>query len=391
MDLNKKNIQKILGIATFIILLHWGFQNFDVVFSLFRKVLSLLTPFLLGICIAFIINVPMRFIEKKLFTDRWAAHPKKPPKKWEVRFKRPICIVLTILMFLGIIFVVMFLIIPEIGVTVGVIADNFPAFWAGIQTKINNLAKEYPELGQQIASLQIDWKEIGQTIFSWLQSGAGFVLSNTFNIAVSVVNGFFNFFVGIFFAIYLLSQKEKLGRQGRQLLYAYLPERKVDQGLGILKLSDKAFSKFFSGQCIEVLLLGLMFFVTMTLFRIPYALMVSVLIALLAMIPIFGAFIGMVVGAFLICVSDPVKAFWFIILFLVLQQIEGNLVYPRVVGSSVGLPSIWVLVAVSVGGSMMGVVGMIIFIPVCSILYTLIKEASKNRLRLRNIPASKLK
>ena len=390
MELNKKNIQKILGICAFTVFLFWGLHNHEVIFSLLKKGVSLLSPFLLGICVAFILNIPMRFIERKLFTERWAAHPKKLPKKWEMKIKRPSSIILSILFILTIIFVVMFLIIPEIGITIGVIAEKFPAFWTETQSKINNVVQEYPELGKQLANLQIDWKEIGQTIFKWLQSGAGFVLSNTFSIAVSVVNSFFNFFVGAIFAIYLLGQKEKLGCQGRRLLYAYLPEKRVDRGLEILQLSEKAFSKFFSGQCIEAIILGMMFFVSMTILRIPYALMISVLIAFLSLIPIFGAFIGMVIGAFLICVSDPMKALWFIILFLVLQQIEGNLVYPKVVGGTVGLPSIWVLTAVSIGGSLMGIVGMIIFIPISSILYTLLKEACRKRLTTKNIPVSKI-
>ena len=192
-------------------------------------------------------------------------------------------------------------------------------------------------------------------------------------------------FIAFVFACYILLQKEKLHVQIKKVLFAYLPEKRVVSILDICSLTYKTFSNFLTGQCVEALILGSMFFVVMGIIRLPYALLVGVLIAFTALIPIFGAFIGCAVGAFLILMVDPWKAVVFIILFLVLQQIEGNLIYPKVVGNSVGLPSIWVLAAVSIGGSLMGVVGMLIFIPLVSVVYTIFRGDVYRRLEKKQI------
>ena len=206
-----------------------------------------------------------------------------------------------------------------------------------------------------------------------------------------VVSGLSTFVIGLIFSFYILLQKERLARQGRQCLYALLPERAADRTLEVLRLTDRTFSGFLSGQCLEACILGTLFVVAMSLFRMPYALLVGVLIALTALIPIVGAFIGCAVGALLIAISDPRQALVFVILFLVLQQIEGNLIYPHVVGSSVGLPSIWVLAAVTLGGKLMGIAGMLFFIPLCSVLYALFRQFVIRRLRQRHVDPKKWK
>lgn len=212
-----------------------------------------------------------------------------------------------------------------------------------------------------------------------------YILDSTFSVAKNIVSSVATFFIAFVFACYILLQKEKLSVQVRKILYAYLPEKKVGTVLAVCSLAYKTFSNFLTGQCVEALILGLMFFVTMSVIRLPYALLVGILIAFTALIPIFGAFIGCVVGAFLILMVAPVKALIFVVMFLVLQQIEGNLIYPKVVGNSVGLPSIWVLAAVSIGGSLMGVVGMLIFIPLVSVVYTLFRGDVYRRLAEKGI------
>ena len=204
-----------------------------------------------------------------------------------------------------------------------------------------------------------------------------------------MVSGVSTFVIGLIFSFYILLQKEKLSRQARQVFYAILPERRADRLLDVLRLAERTFSSFLSGQCLEACILGTLFVVAMTLFQIPYALLVGVLIALTALIPIVGAFIGCAVGALLIAIDDPWKALWFIVLFLVLQQVEGNLIYPHVVGSSVGLPSIWVLAAVTLGGKLMGITGMLFFIPLCSVIYALFRSYVKNRLVSKAVPPEK--
>lgn len=211
------------------------------------------------------------------------------------------------------------------------------------------------------------------------------MLNTTFSAAVSIVSGVSTFLISFIFAIYILLQKENLSRQLKKLLYAFLPNGIVRKLLGIGALTERTFSSFLTGQCVEAVILGTMFFVALTVLRLPYALLIGVLIAFTALIPVFGAFIGFGVGVFLMLIAAPMDALIFTVVFFVLQQIEGNLIYPYVVGNSVGLPSIWVLVAVTLGGSMMGIAGMLIFIPLTSVLYALLKGVVNERLRKKEI------
>ena len=207
-----------------------------------------------------------------------------------------------------------------------------------------------------------------------MKNGLGSVVTSTVIVASTIIGGVVNLFVSLIFAFYVLAQKERLGNQAKRIIRAYFSSRVYERTLEIVSIADKNFTNFITGQCMEAVILGSMFVVAMAVFRFPYALLVGVLIAFTALIPIVGAFIGCFVGTFLIMVDDPVKALWFLLLFIVLQQIEGNLIYPHVVGNSVGLPSIWVLAAVTVGGSLMGVSGMLIFIPIVSTIYSLLRE-----------------
>ena len=213
----------------------------------------------------------------------------------------------------------------------------------------------------------------------FLKNGAMGMLTSTVSVASGIISGIVNAVISLIFALYILSQKEKLENQGRRIILAFLPEKAAGKLQEVFALLYKNFSCFITGQCTEAVILGLMFVIAMSIFRMPYALMVGVLIAFTALIPIVGAFIGCSVGAFLILIDNPLQALWFVILFLTLQQIEGNLIYPKVVGSSVGLPSRWVLMAVSLGGSLFGIAGMLVFIPITSTGYTLFRESVNSR------------
>ena len=236
---------------------------------------------------------------------------------------------------------------------------------------------------------ELDWKSISGKALALAQNWGSGLLSSGGGLIGGVVSGVSTFVIGLIFSFYILLQKEKLARQGRQVLYGLLPQKQADRTLEVLRLAERTFSSFLSGQCLEAVILGTLFVISMTLLRMPYALLVGVLIALTALIPIVGAFIGCGVGTLLIAVTDPWKALMFVVLFLVLQQIEGNLIYPHVVGSSVGLPSIWVLAAVTLGGKLMGVGGMLFFIPLCSVLYALFRDFVKGRLADKKVPARK--
>lgn len=382
MEFNRQTMKNLFGLVAFGVLLHWGIHNMNRVGTILGYTVGLIAPFLLGSCIAFILNVPMRRIETFLF-----PHPTGKQKK----YKRAVSLVLTLFLLTALLCIIFFLIVPEVSNSINMLAKNVVTFLKNFQTSYPDLYEQFIALiptGEQLARL--DWESIAQKAFSFVKIGAGSLINSTVNIASQILSGMLTFVLGFVFSIYVLLQKEQLAAQTKKLLYAYLPQKKADEVVSIGKLSDKIFSNFLSGQCVEAVILGVMFFISMTIFRFPYALMVSVLITVTALIPIFGAFIGCVVGAFMILMTDPIKMLWFIVLFLVLQQLEGNLIYPKVVGNSVGLPSIWVLVSVTVGGSAMGVVGMLIFIPLCSVLYVLLRQNVYSRLKERNIPKKKL-
>lgn len=374
MNLNRSNMKKILFIVAFAILLLVGLQNLPAVTGFIGWLLRLAMPFLMGLCIAFILNVPMRVIERGLFgeTDR--------PGRFRRKLRRPVSLVLTLLLVAGLVFIVLFLIIPELIRTFASMAMRVPPFLQQVQQWGEKFFGDHPEILEWVAELQVDWGVIANKAMELVQSGAGSVLNSTIGVATTIIGGVVNFFLGLVFAVYVLMQKERLGAQCRKVLFAYLPAHRAERVMSVCSISHQTFSSFLSGQCLEAAILGLMFFITLSLFRFPYALIISVLTAFTALIPIFGAIIGCIVGALLILLVDPMQALWFIILFQILQQIEGNLIYPHVVGNSVGLPSIWVLVAVTIGGSMMGIVGMLIFIPLSSVLYALFREAVNRRL-----------
>ncbi|MCI8649376.1 MAG: AI-2E family transporter [Anaerotruncus sp.] len=380
---NRNNLRNLFLIAAGIVLLNWSLQNLALLSRWLWAGIGLLTPFLLGLCIAFILNVPMKALEAKLFapsaTRRTAA------------LHRICSLLLTILLVLFLLILVVFIVYPELRDTVRLLSNRIPGFLAQASLWLETLSQKHPDWDIQLASQlqQINWEEIGKTLLGFLQNGATSILNSTFNVATSVFSGIFHFVLGLVFAIYLLLQRETLGRQLKKLLYAYLPEAVCDRTIYISRLSNRIFSNFLTGQCLEAVILGAMFFIAMSLLRMPYALMVSVLVAFTALIPVFGAFIGCGIGAFLILVNSPLQALWFVVLFLVLQQIEGNLIYPKVVGSSVGLPGIWVLAAVTVGGSAFGVLGMLVMVPLMSVVYALVRESVHRRLCCREIPAEK--
>lgn len=346
-------------------------------------VLGILFPFLLGAFIAFLLSMPMNWIERKLFPEH--------KKNKIARFKRPISLILTLLLLIGILSIVGLLIVPVLTETVQKILATIPAFFMGIVKNLEEWNIPAQELEQWVSNMAINWSALGQKILGYLQHWSTGIVSSTFGVVSSVVQGTTTMIISIIFSIYILCSKEKLYRQFKMLLYAFLPETICDEIVRVGSLTHRTFSSFFAGQCVEACILGSLFVIFMAILRIPYAVLIGVLIAVTALIPVFGAFIGCITGVVLILMVNPMKALMFLVLFLILQQLEGNLIYPKVVGGSVGLPSIWVLVAVTTGASVMGILGMILFIPMFSVAYSLIREKAKRRLKIRKIPEEKFK
>lgn len=353
--------------------------KFDVVLDVLKTIWQIIFPFILGGAIVFVINVPMSFLEKKIFENV------KKENKAARKLARPVSLLLTIVLVVGVIALVMIGVIPQLTKTMGSLMINITDFIPQIKIWSRDFFHDNREIMKLVDQVQFNPDQAIRWGISLLGNGAGNMMNTTVSAVGSVVSGLATFFIAFSFACYVLFQKEKLHVQIRKVLFAFLPKQKADAFLKVCSLTYRTFANFLTGQCLEAVILGCMFGVTLSVLRMPYALLIGVLIAFTALIPIFGAFIGCAVGSFLIFMVSPKQAIIFIIVFLVLQQIEGNLIYPHVVGESVGLPSIWVLAAVTIGGNLMGIVGMLVFIPLLSVVYTIFRKVVYLRLKKRHI------
>ena len=382
MEMNKKTLRNLFLVAAGCIVLYWLLHETERLASVLGAAWGIISPFVVGAAIAFILNVPMRAIERGL----------KGIKKAGLR--RGLALVLTVLAVLLVLTGVVYLLIPQLAETVESIVATLPGFFNNLQTKIGDYLAENPELMDWLVEntdyANINWSDLIQKAVSLVSNSVSSIVDKAFHAVITLGNGVFDAVLSTVFAIYCLGRKEILAGQGRRILYAFLPEKIGDETVRIARMTNSTFSNFISGQCVEALILGAMFAITMPIFKMPYVPLVSAIISVTALVPIVGAFVGCAVGAFFILVLDPAMAFWFVVLFLVLQQIEGNLIYPRVVGTSIGLPGMWVLVAVALGGDLMGVGGMLLMIPLASVLYALTREITNKRLENRQIEANKL-
>lgn len=389
----KMTIKKIRGLIVFTILIFVGLWNFKIVLEILGFVWGIIFPFVLGGSLAFVINVPMTMLEKKLFGEKKDSEPvqtgKKSKKKGiniqklKEKLARPLSLIITLLLVIGLLVLVIFFLVPQLAKTFSALGNNIAAFIPQLQEWVEVFTNNNQEIMKFVNGLEFNPDKMISWGVSFLGNGAGSVMNTTFAAAKSIVSGVGTFFIAFSFACYVLIQKESLHVQVQKVLFAFLPQKRAEAVLDVCSLTYKTFSSFLAGQCLEAVILGSMFVVSMSVLRMSYALLIGVLIAFSALIPVFGAFIGCGAGTFLIFMVNPQQALAFIILFLVLQQIEGNFIYPHVVGNSVGLPSIWVLAAVSVGGQLMGVVGMLICIPISSVVYTLFRKMVYERLEKR--------
>ncbi len=369
MGYSKERIKQICGLMAFAAFLVLVVMYSELVFSGMVLAIDIAKPFIIGGIIAFVLNLPMKAIEEKLLS-KWKG-------KIAEKCKRPISMLFSIIVVALIVVIVIATVVPQISQTATVLGNKIPVFFEKTVIWLGEISEKYPELEEQVAALQnmeINWESLVDSAVNFLKNGVGSMLTSTVSVASSIIGGVVNIVIAFIFALYILNQKEKLADQGKRIITAYCSEKASARALKVLSLLHKNFSSFITGQCLEAVILGTLFVIAMSLFRMPYAFMVGVLIAFTALIPVVGAFIGCAVGAFLILIENPIMAVWFVILFLVLQQIEGTLIYPKVVGNSVGLPSIWVLMAVSLGGSLFGVAGMLFFIPLLATFYTLLRE-----------------
>ena len=377
-------VVKGITIGAVLIVIYLALNNVTGILDSISYLAGLVMPFIIGAVIAFVFNVPMKAIEKglnRLFDKRC--------KKKHPRLIRVLAYMLTLILILAIIAGVLFVVVPEL---VNTIADLIRQVPTAVNNLINWLQVKlsaYPEYEEKLSSISINWDSVLSNVMNFLSIGTKGIIYG----GIGAISGFFsgvtNFFIGFVFSVYVLFQKERLTAQCKKLMYVCMSENRADKIIEVLRLTNTTFSNFLSGQCLEACILGTMFVITLSILRMPYALLIGIIIAVTALIPIVGAFIGCIVGVILIMMTSPLKALIFVGVFLILQQIEGNLIYPHVVGSSVGLPGMWVLVAVTIGGNLFGIMGMLTFIPISSVCYALLRTYVNRKVEEKEIDREK--
>lgn len=374
MDL-EKNKKTIMQLILFTIIVIFAFINISYLWTFIKYIIAIFMPFIIGAMMAFVLNVLLNVVENKLFKKL----NKKNTKTWK-KLKRPVSLVTTFIIIIAIIALILGLIIPQLKNTVELFTENFDSY----KTQSVELLEKVGIEKKTINKLNNNIENIQEEATKYISKNSDKIMQTTVGVATTVAGTVTTIVLGIVFAIYILLKKEDLTRQFKKLTRAYLPEKRQTTLKEISTLSNKTFGNFVSGQCIEALIIGLLCFIGMLILQIPYAPTIAVLVGFTALIPVFGAFIGTAIGTFLILMVDPTKALVFVIFIIILQQLEGNLIYPKVVGNSVGLPGIWVMVAVTVGASIGGILGMLLSVPVCSILYSILRTDVNNHIDQKN-------
>lgn len=385
---NKFSIKKIIMIALGLIIFYLAIKNIAVVISYIGTFISFFTPFILGAALAFIINVPMTKIEGLLF-KKVPENPKTRLQRCAKTLKRPVSMLIALVLVFGVIVIAGIIIVPQVASGLESLAEALPGAMDRLQDWISTNANKIDIVENLMNKIDIDLDSVGRELANTAKGWATAMLDSGFSTVSNIVNGIFEFVIGLVFAIYILLQKEKLGRQGKQIVYATFTEKTADKIMYITGMTRDVFKGFISGQCVDGIINAILFLIILSILGIPYAVMISIFSGFMAMIPIIGSFIGAGVGVIIVLIMDPSQVLYFIIMYIIVQQIDGNVIYPLIAGNSMGLPSIWVLMAVTVGGSMMGILGMILFIPICSVLYKLTRHYVLRRLKDNDVPEEK--
>ncbi len=385
MELNKRNMKKIILLVAFAIAFYMLVKNLYLVPAFIGSVMNIVGPVLAGFAVAFVMNVLMIPVETRLF----APLNRKYRKRWP-KIRRGVSILVTSVIILGLITLLLFFVIPELARTITNLTNSIPSFIANLQSTISTFFREHPKIAQYADAMKINWSNISTMLATFGQKAASTLVSSTVAATTGLFHGAISIVLTIVIALNTLAQKEKLVAQIKKVLYAYLPRKHAESIHHICHLTDRAFYNCITGTLTEACILGTLCFIGMNIFHFPYAILISILVAFNALVPIIGSFLSTVVGGLLVSIVSPIEGIWYMVYFCVLQQLEGNLIYPRVVGSRVGLPVLWMLIAITIGGNAFGVLGMIINIPVCSVLYTLLRENVHSREALANsVPDSR--
>lgn len=356
----------VLAAALVLIILY-----FEPVVSMVGNLWGILFPLTLGCILAYILNIIMTGLEKLYFPKASSEFIKKS--------RRPVCVLFSIILTLGIVVFIVKLVVPELINAIVVLGKGIPPYLEKLQNWLLGYSKEWPQIKEWLDSAQLDWENILKNVFSYVTSGVGGLLNSTFTIVGVLGSWIINLVISLIFSIYFLLNKEKLLGQFKRILNVYGKPGRTERFYRIAGVAHDTFRHFIIGQCTEAVILGSLCAVGMLILRFPYAVMVGTLVGATALLPIVGAYIGAAVGAFLIFTVNPLQALAFLVFLVVLQQIEGNLIYPKVVGSSIGLPALWVLAAVTVGGGIGGITGMLVGVPLTATAYKLLGRDVKRR------------
>lgn len=376
MESEKKDLRNLLKVIIIAIIIYWGINNFGIIGTVFGKIIEIVFPFILGGALAFILNIPMTFFENKLSKIK----NKKRKSLINKNLIRFISLILAIIVITFILYLIVNLIVPELIDIIKLLVSNIPYYAEEINKFINSNTENIQEIDSLISGMNFDTDSIKNELMEILSS----VLSSSVSLVMGVVGLITNLIIAIIFAIYILTSKEKLKNQVLRIIKAYCKKEKAIKIIEVGRITNKTFKNFLTVQALEATILGSLCIIGMLILKIPYAVPIGVLVGVTALIPVVGAFIGIIIGAILILSAEPIKVITFIIFVLILQQVEGNVIYPRVVGGSVGLPGMWVLVAVTVGGSLFGILGMLLGVPVFSVIYSMIKKDTEKRLNNTN-------
>ena len=364
-----------LLIACGVTLVWWLVNHFDLLLNILDTILGILSPILIGLILAFVLNLLLSPLER-LWDKLFLKENSRPIVK---KLRRPICLLLSFLIVLGIIFAVCFVVIPKLGSTVVDMVNTISAYVKTLDVRYDDLRATLEQYAITLPEIDLGKNDLLTKITDLLAKGGSALLNTTISVTTSVLSAVVNLLMGVVFSVYILAQKETLGRQIKRLLYAVFPEKRVTPFLAFLSRVSRTFSQFVTGQTIEAVILGTLVFLGMLILRLPFAPVIAVLVGVTALIPILGSWIGAIVGALLILPSSFMQAIWFVVFLIVLQQIEGNLIYPHVVGKSVCLPGIWVFFAVIVGSGLGGIAGMLLGVPVCAVIYDEVRRAMRKR------------
>ena len=385
MNMDRKNMIRIFLLAACIIVFYLSLNHLNLVFSFVTWLMSVLTPFIIAGCLIFFLNVPLKAIERHLFRHKNG----KPASKFEDKARRPVAIILSFMIFIVIIAVFLLIIIPEIAKSLASLSESIPGTLENLQKWVTAISEENEYLNQVIEGLSIDWKSITNTLVGFLTNNSSSLVSSVFTLISSIVGVLISVFLGCVLAIYVLMNKEKISSDVKKLLYSVLPEKVADFTVNVGHLTNRSFYNSITGQMIECLIVGSLTALGMTIFGFSYAALGGVVIAVLSWVPMFGIYIGSAIVAFILLTVDPFQALWFFIFMVCLQQIEGNFIYPRVVGAKVGLPPLIFVSAIIIFSNVFGVIGLLVSGPVTFVIYTLFRQFIYKRIDQRDIPPEK--